>query len=149
LVIIGNGSQFSELKKKAKSNIQLLGMQSDAVVEDYLAKAKAFVYAACEDFGIALVEAQACGTPVIAYGAGGAKETVQDIHQSPDAATGLLFSPQTPSALVEAVETFESQEEKFIPEQIYQHATRFSTQRFHSTYLQFLEKTQQEENDKS
>jgi len=141
LVIIGNGSQFSELKKKAQSNIKLLGTQPDAVVEDYLAKAKAFVYAACEDFGIALVEAQACGTPVIAYGAGGAKETVKDVQTYPDTATGLLFSPQTSSALVEAVETFESQPEKFIPEQIYQHATRFSTQAFHANYWAFVNKT--------
>ncbi|NBD16097.1 MAG: glycosyltransferase [Cyanobacteria bacterium] len=142
LVIIGSGPQFSELQKQAQPNIKLLGTQPNAVVEDYLAKAKAFVYAACEDFGIALVEAQACGTPVIAYGAGGAKETVKDLQAYPDTATGLLFSPQTSSALVEAVEMFESKQEKLIPEQIYQHATRFSTQQFHTAYWQFIETTQ-------
>jgi glycosyltransferase involved in cell wall biosynthesis len=61
--------------------VQVLGAQPDDVVEKYMAQAKAFVYAAYEDFGIALVEAQACGTPVIAYGAGGALETVRDIRQ--------------------------------------------------------------------
>lgn len=142
LVVIGSGSQFTELQKKAQSNIQLLGAQPNYMVEEYLAKAKAFVYAACEDFGIALVEAQASGTPVIAYGAGGAKETVKDIRKYPETGTGLLFSPQTPSALVEAVERFESQRDRFISEQIYQQATRFSTQQFHTAYLNFLEKSQ-------
>ncbi|AFZ43630.1 glycosyl transferase group 1 [Halothece sp. PCC 7418] len=138
LVIIGNGPQFSELQKKAKPNITFLGTQPNAVVEDYLAKAKAFVYAACEDFGIALVEAQACGTPVIAYGAGGAKETVKDLRESSSHATGLLFSPQTPAALVEAVEAFEAKQEMFIPEKIYQHATGFSSEQFHGNYLDFV-----------
>jgi glycosyltransferase involved in cell wall biosynthesis len=140
LVIIGNGPQFGELKQQAKGNIQLLGTQPNAVVEDYLAKAKAFVYAACEDFGIALVEAQACGTPVIAYGAGGAKETVKDIRDYPETGTGLLFSPQTASALVEAVKTFEGKMDRLIPENIYQQASQFSPQQFHTSYLEFLEK---------
>jgi glycosyltransferase involved in cell wall biosynthesis len=138
LVIIGSGSQFWELKKQAKPNIQLLGSQPNAVVEAYLAKAKAFVYAACEDFGIALVEAQACGTPVIAYGAGGAKETVKDIRVHPETGTGLLFSPQTPSALVEAVEAFEAKSNHFLPENAYQQASQFSPQQFRSAYLEFL-----------
>ena len=138
LIIIGNGSQFQQLKRKAKSNIQLLGTQPDQVVEAYLAKAKAFVYAACEDFGIALVEAQACGTPVIAYGAGGAKETVKDIREYSNGGTGLLFTPQTASALVEAVERFETKIDQFIPEQIYQQALNFSPQRFQDAYLSFV-----------
>lgn len=139
LVIIGNGSQWEELRKQARSNIQLLGTQPNAVVESYLAQAKAFVYAACEDFGIALVEAQACGTPVIAYNAGGAKETVKDLRDYPHNATGLLFSPQTPDALVEAVETFEAKSDQFTPETIYHHATRFNSQQFSNSYLKFLE----------
>jgi len=140
LVIIGNGPQFEELKKQAQDNIQLLGTQPNTVVEDYLAKAKAFVYTACEDFGIALVEAQACGTPVIAYGAGGAKETVKDIRDYPTTGTGLLFSPQTASALAAAVETFEAQRDRFSPENAYQQASQFSPQQFHTSYLAFLEK---------
>lgn len=140
LVIIGGGPQFRELKKQAKANIHLLGNQPNAVVADYLAQAKAFVYAACEDFGMALVEAQACGTPVIAYGAGGAKETVKDIRHYPDRATGLLFSPQTASALVEAVETFEAKFDQFLPETAYQQASQFSPQQFHTAYLDFLDR---------
>lgn len=138
LVIIGSGSQYSELKKQAKANIQLLGNQPDSVVESYLSKAKAFVYAACEDFGIALVEAQACGTPVIAYGAGGAQETVKDIRDYPETGTGLLFSPQTPSALVEAVETFEAKQNLLLAENAYQQAIKFSPETFQAAYSGFL-----------
>ncbi|MFP4134042.1 MAG: glycosyltransferase [Halothece sp.] len=142
LVIIGGGSQLATLRKQANPNIQLLGNQPNEVVEAYLKQAKAFVYAACEDFGIALVEAQACGTPVIAYDAGGAKETVKDFRKYPDQATGLLFSPQTPAALVEAVECFEAKQDQFSPETIYQQATHFSPQQFNTRYLELLERVE-------
>jgi len=138
LIIIGDGSQMATLQQQAKPNIQLLGAQSDQVVASYLAQAKAFVYAACEDFGMALVEAQACGTPVIAYGGGGAQETVKDIRQCPQTGTGLLFSPQTSSALVEAVEAFESKQDKISSEHAYHQAIRFSTEQFHKAYGDFL-----------
>src|SRR4028119_1170995 len=91
LVVIGDGPELEAIGKLAGPNVQILGFQPDPVVEQYMAQAKAFVYAACEDFGIALVEAQACGTPVIAYGAGGALETVLDIREHPQTGTGLLF----------------------------------------------------------
>ena len=142
LIIIGGGSQLETLRKQALPHIQLLGNQPDEVVETYLKQAKAFVYAACEDFGIALVEAQACGTPVIAYDGGGAKETVKDISEDPDRATGLLFSPQTPAALVEAVEAFEAKPNQFSPEVIYQQATQFSPQQFNRRYLELLERVE-------
>lgn len=138
LVIIGGGSQLEQIRKLARPNIKVLGTQPDWVVEDYMAKAKAFVYAACEDFGIALVEAQACGTPVIAYGGGGATETVRDSRQFPETATGLLFAPQTPEALVAAVETFEANPQTFVPENARSQATRFSTKAFQKRYLEFL-----------
>ena len=104
LVVIGTGPELKNLRKLAQPHIQILGAQPDEVVEKYMAQAKAFVYAACEDFGISPVEAQACGTPVIAYGAGGALETVRDIRQHSDTGTGLFFGTQTEAALVEAVE---------------------------------------------
>jgi len=91
LVVIGDGPELEAIRKLAQPNVKVLGFQPDSVVEQYMSQAKAFVYAACEDFGIALVEAQACGTPVIAYGAGGALETVRDIRQHPDSGTGLFF----------------------------------------------------------
>lgn len=75
LVVIGDGSEMPKIKKKAAANIEILGYQPDQVLHDYMRRAKAFVFAAEEDFGITPVEAQACGTPVIAYGKGGVLET--------------------------------------------------------------------------
>jgi glycosyltransferase involved in cell wall biosynthesis len=96
------------------------------------------VYAACEDFGIALVEAQACGTPVIAYGAGGALETVKDVRSYKDTGTGILFKRQTAEALVEAVEKFEIYQDDLNPEYMRSHAAQFSPEVFARRYLDFL-----------
>jgi glycosyltransferase involved in cell wall biosynthesis len=86
--------------------VELLGYQPREVVQQYLGGARAFLFAALEDFGISPVEAQACGTPVIAYGVGGATETVRDLRTSAHP-TGLLYPEQTPESLREAVEAFE------------------------------------------
>jgi len=139
LIIIGDGPDLKLLQKLAKSNITFKGIQPNEVVEDYMKNAKAFVYAACEDFGIALVEAQACGTPVIAYSQGGALETVIDIRQSNKTGTGLFFSEQKAKSLVEAVETFLEFSHQFNPESCYMQATRFSSKVFETSYLSFVE----------
>ena len=139
LIIIGSGPELKQLQQIAQPNVRLMGYQSDAVVEKYMSRAKAFVYAAVEDFGIALVEAQACGTPVIAYGAGGALETIQDLRQSPKAATGLLFDSPTETGLIEAVKFFEAEGKKFQPELARSHAANFAPKIFESRYLAFLE----------
>lgn len=139
LVVIGDGPELEALRKLAHPNVQVLGFCEDTVVEQYMAQAKAFVYAACEDFGIALVEAQACGTPVIAYGAGGALETVRDIRQYPDTGTGLFFPNQTTEALIEAVKTFEVLKGAFNPDTIRLNASKFAPTRFGERYLSFLE----------
>lgn len=144
LVVIGSGSELEELRQLARPNVQILGWQPDEVVADYMAQAKAFVYAAYEDFGIAPVEAQACGTPVIAYGAGGTLETVRDLRQNPHAATGVLFETQTKEALVEAVELFESKIEAFNSEEVRLHAVTFDAQVFKQQYLNFVEHCYQE-----
>ncbi|MDF5722752.1 MAG: glycosyltransferase [Rhizonema sp. PD37] len=138
LVVIGTGEEMKQLMKIAKSNIQLMGRQPDEVVKKYMANAKAFVYAAYEDFGIALVEAQACGTPVIAYGAGGALETVRDVRQHNETGTGIFFNEQTPAALVEAVESFEVYQGKISAEYVRSHSTQFSSQIFAQQYLDFI-----------
>ncbi len=138
LVVIGGGPDEEAIRKLAQPNVQVLGFCENTVVEQYLAQAKAFVYAACEDFGIALVEAQACGTPVIAYGAGGARETVLDIRQHPDSGTGLLFQAQSVAALVEAVKTFETLKSAFSPQQARLNADLFAPARFSDRYLTFL-----------
>lgn len=144
LVVIGTGPELEALRKLAQPNVQVLGFQPDSVVEQYMTRAKAFVYAACEDFGIALVEAQACGTPVIAYGAGGALETVRDIRQHPDSPTGLFFQPQSVEALIEAVETFEASKGSFNPEKARLNAAGFAPKVFGDRYQAFLEQCYQD-----
>ena len=139
LVIIGEGPQIDEIRQLAQSHVQVLGWQPQEILKKYLTKAKAFVYAACEDFGIALVEAQACGTPVIAYGRGGALETVKDIRQHPEDGTGLFFNTQHSSALIEAVEIFEQVETKIDPESCRTQAMNFSPTVFKRSYLKYIE----------
>ncbi|EFN9786646.1 glycosyltransferase family 4 protein, partial [Escherichia coli] len=89
LVVIGDGPEMQKIKSKAKTNIEILGYQPDSVMQEYMRNAKAFVFAAEEDFGIIPVEAQACGTPVIAFGKGGALETIRPLGV--DKPTGLFF----------------------------------------------------------
>ncbi len=83
LVVIGAGPEWDKVQRKAKANIELLGYQPDSVLREYLQKAKGFVFAAIEDFGILPVEAMACGTPVLAFGQGGALETVLEGEDGP------------------------------------------------------------------
>lgn len=144
LIVIGAGTELETIRQLAKSNVQLLGWQPAQVVETYMAAAKAFVYAACEDFGIALVEAQACGTPVIAFGAGGALETVRDLRQEPGAGTGLLFNPQTVAGLIDAIQTWESISDQFRPEMARAQAEKFRPQVFQAHYLSFLKQCYEE-----
>ena len=140
LIVIGSGGELTQLRYLAKSNVKIMGWQPEEVVVQYMSEAKGFIYAACEDFGMALVEAQACGTPVIAYGVGGATETVLDMRKYPDSATGLLFAEQTEKALMEAVEFFESSQGYFQPEIIRKQADKFSQTVFQKHYLSFVEK---------
>ena len=144
LVIIGEGSQIDEIRQLAAANVRVLGWQPHNVVKKYITKAKAFVYAACEDFGIALVEAQACGTPVIAYGKGGALETVKDIRVDRQNGTGLFFDIQQPEALVKAVEQFEQLSDGINPENCRSQANKFSPTIFKQSYLKFVEDCYQE-----
>ena len=140
LVVIGTGPELEQIRAIARPNIQVLGAQSDRIVEEYMSRAKAFVYAACEDFGMALVEAQACGTPAIAYGMGGALETVRDIRQYPDEGTGLFFETQTETAIVEAVKNFEESRDRLNPDVIRSQAARFAPTIFEKRYLAFVER---------
>ncbi len=124
LIVLGDGPEHKKIKALASPNVQILGYQPDAVMVDYMRRAKAFIFAAQEDFGILPVEAQACGTPVIAYGRGGARETVLDKR------TGLLFDEQTVPSLLSAIERFERLQEKFNSSDIRRHAMSFSNDRF-------------------
>lgn len=129
LVVIGDGPEYERARALAAPNVSLLGYQSDGVLRDHLQNARAFVFAAEEDFGITTVEAQACGTPVIAFGKGGALETVCGLGQS-TAPTGLFFDEQTVPAIIDAVARFEAQRDAFAPAACRAHAERFSEARF-------------------
>lgn len=144
LVVIGSGSEQKYIESIAKPNVRILGWQSDQVVNQYLSQAKAFVYASYEDFGIAPVEAQACGTPVIAYGAGGTLETVKDFRQYGVQGTGILFSEQTEQSIIEAVGLFEQSQTQFESEIARSHAQTFHPNIFKTRYLQYLEQVYQE-----
>jgi glycosyltransferase involved in cell wall biosynthesis len=132
LIVIGAGPLLKECIATAPSNVKVLGYQPDDVLRDHLMRARAFIFAAEEDFGIAPVEAQACGTPVIAFGRGGATETVIDGE------TGLFFYEQTSEAIVKAVDEFELCRSKFDRNRIRQNADRFSTSRFCSEFRKFV-----------
>ncbi|MEH6936120.1 glycosyltransferase family 4 protein [Bacillus sp. JJ783] len=142
LIVIGDGPDFEKVKAKAKSNVQLLGYQSFEVLKSHMQRAKAFVFAAEEDFGITPVEAQACGTPVITYGKGGATETVLDLnHEKP---TGLFFKEQTIESIVEKVKEFEQSYDKFTPSNCRENAIRFSPERFREEIRSIVEEKYKE-----
>jgi glycosyltransferase involved in cell wall biosynthesis len=129
--VIGEGPDFAKIKAKAGSNVTLLGYQPFSVLKDHMQRAKAFVFAAEEDFGIVPVEAQACGTPVIAFGKGGALETVLENQ------TGVFFKSQTIEALQDAVKRFEKM--SFDPLIIRKNAERFSVERFRLEFKNFVD----------
>lgn len=136
LIVIGDGTEFDKIKSKAGSNVELLGYQSFSVLKEHMQKAKAFVFAAEEDFGITPVEAQACGTPVIAFGKGGALETVRPLGVAEP--TGLFFKEQTVDALCAAIETFESESKAFSAQTCRKNAEKFSTERFERELEDFV-----------
>lgn len=131
LYIIGEGPEEKKLKQHSASNIHFLGFQSDFKLREYLKRAKAFIFAAEEDFGIVPVEAQAAGTPVIAYGKGGALETVIPFK------TGIFFDEQTPEKIQQAVKQFEDM--TFNTDEIRLNAARFSESRFKKEMQKFIE----------
>jgi glycosyltransferase involved in cell wall biosynthesis len=136
LIVIGDGPDMAKVKAKATKNIEILGYQPIEVLRDHMQRAKAFVFAAEEDFGLVPVEAQACGTPVIAYGKGGCLETVRGPDQHHP--TGLFFDSQTTMAIGNAVKLFESQQEQFTVENCVMNASQFSVENFKSLFKAFV-----------
>lgn len=132
LYIVGDGPDFKKIKKIATRNVELLGYQPFFVLKEYLSKAKAFVFAAEEDFGIIPVEAQASGTPVIAYGKGGSMETIIENK------TGVFFHEQNPASLINAITYFEQNRSNFDHIEIANHAKSFSTQRFREQFVTYV-----------
>jgi len=132
LVLIGDGPDFAKIQKKAGKNVELLGYQSTETLAHYMQRAKAFIFAAEEDFGIVLLEAQACGTPVIAYGKGGALETVRGLDQ--EAPTGVFFQEQSSHSLQAAILEFEAQPQAILSADCVKQASRFSPEYFREKF---------------
>lgn len=132
LVVIGNGPQYELIKSIATSNVLILGHQPFEILKDYMQKAKAFIFASEEDFGIVPVEAQACGTPVIAYKKGGAIETIEENI------SGIFFKEQTVNSISKAIYDFEK---NFITDskKIRANAEKFSTDNFKSSFKEFVD----------
>jgi glycosyltransferase involved in cell wall biosynthesis len=133
LRVIGDGPQFQEIQRLAGPNVKMMGYQPDDVLLSQLQGAAAFINAALEDFGILPVEAQACGTPVIAFGNGGLRETVIDGQ------TGVFFAEQTADAIMNAVDEFEQCKASFSPCRIRLHAEKFSAARFREAFQREVE----------
>ena len=143
LIVIGDGPDFRKIKKLASSNVELKGYVEKEEMLDIIKRAKAFIFAAEEDFGIAPIEAQACGVPVIAYGKGGALETIigvsSDENFDDKSVTGIFFKEQTSSSLLEAVNYFEKNKASFDRKIIRKNAERFSKDRFEKEFKETIE----------
>jgi glycosyltransferase involved in cell wall biosynthesis len=133
LVIIGDGPERAKLEPLAAPNIRFLGRQPEAVVRDHLQRCRAFIFPGEEDFGIAPVEAISCGRPIIAYGRGGALETVCD------GLSGIFFQETTAQSLNEALERAEGK--VWQAELIAEQAKRFSYERFLQEFTQIVDRS--------
>jgi glycosyltransferase involved in cell wall biosynthesis len=140
LVVIGEGQQAASLRALAGPNVTFTGHLPRREFVRTIAEASAFVFAGCEDFGITLAEAQACGTPLIAFARGGANEIVRRLGISEEP-TGVLFEHQTVGATKEAVEHFELHRRAIAPLACRQNAMRFSTDRFRGEMQAAFERT--------
>jgi glycosyltransferase involved in cell wall biosynthesis len=137
LVVVGDGPLREALARRVPRNVELLGRVSETELASLYARCRALVYPQEEDFGIAALEAQACGRPVIAFARGGARETVRPLSGPPDSAaraTGVWFEAQTPDSLAAAVAHFEDAEPWFDAKLIRSHAERFSSARFRDEF---------------
>ena len=137
LVVIGDGPGFDRVKSIAGPNIEILGYQKFEVLKDYMQRAQAFVFAAEEDFGIIPLEAQACGTPVIAYGKGALLETINDLSGTEEP-TGVFFQSQTVDSIRDAVERFEKNKDNFTPTACRKNAERFAPEVFRESFARFV-----------
>ncbi len=132
LVVIGDGPDLRRVQRLASANVEVLGWQPFEIVRDLMQRARAFLFAAEEDFGITPVEAMACGTPVIAYGSGGVRESVVD------GMTGLFFDEQTVPSIAHALHRFDVEQRRFDPATIRNRAEQFDIPRFRERFAAFV-----------
>ena len=154
LKVIGSGQEEERLRRIANRNVELMGWQSDETVRDHYAACKALIFPGIDDFGIVPLEAQASGKPVVAYGGGGALETIVplDRHQlrirkeceQPQNATGVFFYEHTPDALAEAVSYFEGIRDMFDRHEIRKNAESFDRAIFKDKIKKYIEKEYKE-----
>jgi glycosyltransferase involved in cell wall biosynthesis len=135
LVVLGDGGELERLKKMAGPNVEFAGWKSRVEQRKYMQRARALIFPAIEDFGITPVEAQACGTPVIAFGKGGALETIVGEK------TGEFFQEQTVESLIEAIERFEAKRATYDPYLMRENAERFKPERFRAEVSELTERS--------
>ena len=136
LVVIGDGPEAPKIRAKAGANVTLMGYQPFEVLKEHMQRAKAFVFASVEDLGIVPIEAQACGTPVIAYAKGGVLETVKGLDTNTP--TGVFYEAQTTASLINAVKRFEENSERFNAREIRSHALTFDQEHFKENLKRFV-----------
>lgn len=132
LIVIGDGSEMKYLKSKSGPNIVFLGFSDKNVIKDYLSKAKAFVYAGVEDFGIVLVEAHASGIPTLVYNGGAANEIVTEEN-------GVFYNEQNSESLNKSIEIFEKNYNMFCKNKIRETSLKYSKERFKLEFKQFVD----------
>lgn len=139
LVVIGSGQNAAKLQSLAGPHAEFLGWQPDAVIRDYLRRARALLFPGEEDFGIVPLEAQACGCPVVGFGRGGLTETVRPLGTSAEP-TGVFFEEQTGNAVAEAIERFERNADRFDPRAARRQALRFRKDRFEAELFGYIDR---------
>jgi glycosyltransferase involved in cell wall biosynthesis len=144
LVVVGDGPLRAALERRLPASVELLGRVPERKLVELYARCRALVYTQEEDFGIAALEAQASGRPVIALARGGALETVRPLTGPPDTAanaTGVFFDAQSRESLADAVARFEAAEPYFDAKMIRSHAERFSAPQFRDAFLREVQAT--------
>lgn len=141
LWIVGSGPEEARLRSMAPPSVRFLGWQPPERLPELYRGARALVFPGVEDFGIAPVECQAMGRPVVGYGAGGLLETVHPLGATREPPTGILFAEQTAEALCRALDSLREREHEFEPEELRRHAARFARERFQREFLAFADGT--------
>jgi glycosyltransferase involved in cell wall biosynthesis len=141
-VVIGQGEQMEALQKIAGPTISFLGAQPDKVVHEHYASCRALLFPGEEDIGLTPIEAQASGRPVIAYGRGGALETVIGFEANnglhPENSTGVFFDEQSVDSMIQGIQSFEAVESQFSPNFLRAHARRFDASEFKKLFAEYV-----------